>query len=127
MAGWLGLLKVVPWGEVMSNAPKIAEGAKSLWSTVAKKVRPGEETDAAADNANGAPEVPLLTRMAALEDSQRELRAQLATSSDLIRALAEQNAQLVVRLDALSARLRWLTLGAAVLLVAGIVTLVLRA
>ena len=125
MAGWLGLLKVVPWGEVMTNAPKIAEGAKSLWSAVAKKVRPGDET--MAESTADASDAPLSARLAALEDSQRELRAQLATTSDLIRSLAEQNAQLVVRLDALRSRLRWLTLGAAVLLVAGAMTLLLRA
>jgi hypothetical protein len=124
MAGWLGLLKVVPWGDVMSNAPKIAEGAKSLWSAVAKKVRPGDETTA--ESAVSASDTPLSTRIAALEESQRELRAQLTTSSDLIRSLAEQNAQLVVRLDALRSRLRWLTLGTAVVLVAAAVTWVLR-
>ena len=108
MAGWIGILKSVPWGEVVSNAPKIADGAKSLWSAVSKRIRPDDET---ATKADAAPGTPLATRLTVLEDQQRELRDQLATSSELIRSLAEQNAQLVARLDTLRRGLRWLTAG----------------
>lgn len=117
MAGWIGLLKSVPWGEVVGNAPKIAEGAKSLWSKVSNKIRPGDGTPA--PDTDAGPETPLASRIAVLEDGQRELRGQLATSSDLIRSLAEQNAQLVVRLDALQRRQRWLVLALLALAVAG--------
>lgn len=109
MAGWIGILKSVPWGEVVSNAPKIAEGAKSLWSAVAKKIRPGDES--AAPDAGAEAETGVSARLAQLEENQRELRTQLATSSELIRSLAEQNAQLVARLDAMRRALRWLALG----------------
>lgn len=115
MAGWLGLLKSVPWNDVVSNAPKIAEGAKSLWGAVSKRIRAGD--DEAAPEPDSVPENSLAARIATLEASQRELHAQLATSSELIRSLAEQNAQLVARLDALRLRLRWLTV--ALLLVGG--------
>lgn len=115
MAGWLGLLKSVPWNEVVSSAPKLAEGAKSLWGAVSKRIRADDE--GAAPGADSGPENNLAARMARLEQSQRELHTQLATSSDLIRSLAEQNAQLVARLDILRLRLRWLT--AALLLVCG--------
>lgn len=30
--GWLTILKSVPWAEVISNAPKVAEGARKLWN-----------------------------------------------------------------------------------------------
>lgn len=116
MAGWLGLLKSVPWNEVVSNAPKIAEGAKSLWGAVSKRIRAGDDETAPA--AESSPENNLAARIATLEASQRELHAQLATSSELIRSLAEQNAQLVTRLDVLRLRLRWL--GVALLLVGGV-------
>lgn len=114
MAGWLGLLKMVPWNDVVSNAPKIAEGAKSLWGAVSKRIRAGDE--AAAPAGGSGPENNVAARVAMLEESQRELHAQLATSSELIRSLAEQNAQLVARLDLLRLRLRWL---AVALLVVG--------
>ena len=35
--GWLTILQSVPWTEVIKNAPKVAEGARKLWSAVAKK------------------------------------------------------------------------------------------
>jgi hypothetical protein len=34
---WLSVIKLVPWGEVISNAPKVAEGAKKLWSAVSRE------------------------------------------------------------------------------------------
>lgn len=116
MAGWLGLLKIVPWSDVVSNAPKIAEGAKSLWGAVSKRIRAGD--DEAAPGVDSSPENTLAARIATLEENQRELHAQLATSSDLIRSLAEQNAQLVARIDVLRLRLRWLAV--ALLLVGGV-------
>jgi hypothetical protein len=45
--GWLSVLQLVPWGEVISNAPKVAESAKKLWQVVGKK-RPTLELDAVA-------------------------------------------------------------------------------
>lgn len=115
--GWLGLLKAVPWGEVVSNAPKIADGAKSLWGAVSRKVRPGEP--AAGDPVANA-SLPVGSRLAALEASNTELQRQLVTSSELLRSLADQDAQLIVRIDALRGRMRWLTLLAvAALAIAG--------
>jgi len=35
--GWLTVLKMVPWGDVIENAPKVATGAKKLWQNVGKK------------------------------------------------------------------------------------------
>ena len=40
--GWLTVLQSVPWAEVVSNAPKVAAGAKKLWSAVGRK--PSAET-----------------------------------------------------------------------------------
>ena len=30
---WLTLIKVVPWTDVIANAPKVVEGAKKLWGS----------------------------------------------------------------------------------------------
>jgi hypothetical protein len=119
--GWLGLLKAVPWSDVVSNAPKIAEGAKSLWGAVSKRVRPGDETGGPQTRPEA--EMPLATRVTTLEENQRELRAQLATSSELIRSLADQDAQLIARLDTLRNALRWLVVVVVVLAGAVIVLL----
>lgn len=120
MPNWIGLLKSVPWGEVVGKAPQIAEGAKSLWGAVARRVR-GDDDDQP-DETRSATTGPLPEeRLAALEASQRELRAQLGVSAELIDALAQQNRALIEQLDALQRRSRWLAgLTAAALLLAGL-------
>jgi hypothetical protein len=47
--GWLTVLKMVPWGEVIENAPKVAIGAKKLWDKVGRK--PATPLSRAADGA----------------------------------------------------------------------------
>ena len=38
--GWMTVLNLVPWGEVIKNAPAVADGAKKLWDNVGKKSAP---------------------------------------------------------------------------------------
>ena len=117
--GWLTILQSVPWTEVIKNAPKVAEGAKKLWNAVGKQ-RP---VDGAAD-AGAQPAVThephtleaLEARAAALETAVSDLHGQMLASSELIKALAEQNAQLVKRIEANRKRTLWL--GAATLVLA---------
>lgn len=91
---WMTVLAAVPWTEVIKNAPKVAEGAKKLWSTVGSKPGQGAATDVAARNASDPD-----ARIAALEASVDELSKQMQASAELIKALAEQNAQLVQRIE----------------------------
>lgn len=106
---WMTVLAAVPWTEVIKNAPKVAEGARKLWSSAGRK---GEREDAALRaERNGADPA---ARIAALESSLDELSVQLHASAELIKALAEQNAQLVQRIE--TNRRRMLALSIAVLL-----------
>ena len=111
--GWLTILKTVPWTEVISNAPKVADGAKKLWKTVAKKTGVQTSSTQAAPTAGAAgaqSASPLETRVIEMETRTAELHAQMLASSELIKALAEQNAELVKRIEAI--RVRVLVLGA---------------
>ena len=38
--GLFSVLRLVPWGEVIRNAPKVAEGAKGLWDKVSGRPAP---------------------------------------------------------------------------------------
>jgi hypothetical protein len=81
---WLTVLQSVPWTDVIKNAPKVAEGAKKLLGrTSGKKPEP--------------------------QVAVAELQAQLLDCSQLIKALAEQNAQLVARIEANRVRTLWLS------------------
>ena len=109
--GWLTVLKTVPWGDVISNAPKVADGAKKLWSSVGRKM-PTAQPMASTENPNvpaqqsGLAELQL--RLTTVEARAAELHEQMRTSSELIQALADQNTQLISGLQACRQRLRWL-------------------
>lgn len=99
--GWLSVLKMVPWGDVIESAPKVAVGAKKLWNSVGKKPAsastapssPGALTDA------DAPLVALQSQVQELQAAVAELHQQMLDSSALIGSLAEQNTQLIARVE----------------------------
>lgn len=93
--GWLSLLKAVPWTDVVTNAPKVADGAKKLWETVAQKRPPVEPTDTSTTPVANA--ATLEARIAELANEIARLEQEMLDSSLLIKALAEQNTQLVRR------------------------------
>lgn len=110
--GWLTILKMVPWDDVIKNAPRIADGAKKLWTTVAKKPPTAEAHPGGP--LTSIPETPsaaqLQQQLGIVGAEIADLHQQMLESSELIRALAEQNAQLVKRVE--TTRLRVLVLGA---------------
>ena len=123
--GWLTVLKMVPWTDVISNAPKVAEGAKKLWGSVGKK--PAAPVIAPIDAgvpAEAPSVIKLAARVAALEEASRELHSQMLASSELITTLAEQNAQLIQRIERNRVQLRWLAGVSGVSAVLGVAALV---
>ncbi len=116
--GWLTVLQSVPWSEVVRNAPKVAAGAKKLWGSVANK----DGVDHAADLEEQSRQPPehltlgnLQSQIATLQSVAGELQHQLSESTRLITSLAEQNAQLIQRIEAM--RKRTVRFGAALILV----------
>lgn len=124
---WMVLLRNVPWTDVIRTAPKVAEGAKKLWDTVGGKTprRPspdgGMEAASSSEPLSSEPRTiaDLQARLATLETTTTNLHDQMLASSELIKTLAEQNAQLVARVEAHRVRVMWLA-GALVML--GIIT-----
>lgn len=95
---WLTLLNSVPWKDVIGNAPKVADGAKKLWKSVAKKAAPSEDAKAGVTPARSSEEqtiATLDTRVIELKDEVAGLNEAMLASSELIKALAEQNTQLI--------------------------------
>lgn len=118
--GWISLLSAVPWKDVISTAPAIADGAKKLWNTVTKKV-PTETVptfEILVDESND-PEIisKLLVKLNAVDATVTELHKQMLASSELIKALANQNTELIRRVEANRIRLRWLSTIVLVLLI----------
>lgn len=94
---WLTAFKVIPWADVIAAAPTVARGAKKLWNAV--RQRGVEEQDGPApDSMEG--------RLRALEAEIRDLRKELADSTELIHSLAQQNERLVEAINILRVRTR---------------------
>jgi uncharacterized coiled-coil protein SlyX len=117
MAIWFTVLKAVPWSEVIRNAPKLADGAKRLWNAVATTSPP--EIPAADEKKPSLPPdaraiAELEARVASAEAAMSELRTQMLASSELIQGLAEQNTQLIKRIETNRVHVLWLAAATAV-------------
>jgi hypothetical protein len=103
--GWMTVLKMVPWGDVIETAPKVAAGAKKLWGKVGKK--PLTDASSVDGSVSTGPQAltdqaaiaALQTQVAELQVTTAELHQQMLESSALIQSLAEQNTQLVQRIE----------------------------
>ena len=128
--GWLAVLQSVPWSEVIKNAPKVADGAKKLWNAVANKSAPLDPPFATAKTAS-SPELQtiaaLQANVAVMASALSDLQGQMLASSELIKELAEQNTQLITRVEANRARVRWLALVAVLTTVTSVIAMVLAA
>ena len=106
--GWMTVLKLVPWADVVRNAPVIVDGAKKLWQSVGRKgarAGAGDPRDLVVD---ATPADPLHERLAQAQASIAELQDQMQASSALIKALAEQNTELIRRVETNRVRMLWL-------------------
>lgn len=114
---WLSVLKMVPWSDVISNAPKVAEGARKLWTAVSRKQVAAESPEEKVAPALSPEAQAIVLLQAQLSDLQQQMLA----SSELIKALADQNTQLIKRIEVSRIRILWL---AGATLVLGITTVI---
>ena len=129
-AGWWTVLKTVPWSDVINAAPQVATGARRLWDTVNRK--PG-----AVDPATGlSPEMAaqeddiiglLIARSEQNDAELNDLRNQMRSASELIANLADQNAQLIAKMDVQRQKITWLGVTAGLSALLSVVALVLVA
>lgn len=126
--GWLSVLKVVPWGDVIRNAPRLANEAKKLWSTVAKTPPVAGPSPTQAKPSYSLDSQSLALLQADLElmvTEVSDLHKQMLESSQLIKALADQNTQLIRRMEVQRIRTLWLAGIAVVLGVVAVINLVI--
>lgn len=117
---WLTAVKLIPWADVAAATPGILKGAKNLWSRTRKSSHAHADGVDGLSSLDGSP--ASLARLASRID---ELETEQRSASDLINALAEQNAQLVAAVALLRSRLRLLA-AAIVLGLLAIIALWLR-
>ena len=108
------ILANIPWGQVVDNAPRIAESAVKLWAAARRKKTaqsPDQDSETDAEQAGSG---SLNERLVAMEEHIRSLEEQMSTSAELIKALAEQNALLVRRFELNNTRVRRLAVATAI-------------
>lgn len=108
--GWLTVLKLVPWGDVIENAPKVANRAKKLWQNVGKKSVAAAPITPVTDalRAESPTVAALQAQVAGLQGAVADWHQQMLVSSELIQSLANQNTQLIKRVELNRVRLLWL-------------------
>lgn len=104
---WSTLVKAIPWSDVIAKAPDLAQGARKLWQKAAGQRQGDVEAPPGASDGD--------TRFAGLEARLTELGARQQEITELLAALATQNAELVTTADTLRRQLRrlWITVGVA--------------
>jgi hypothetical protein len=125
---WLKVLQSVPWSEVLRNAPKVVDGAMQLWSGVAEKpssAKVSASNPQPTDSPGPHSPAALQTRIIAVEADVTNLHGQMLEATELIKALAAQNAQLVQRIETNRMHLRWLSAATVVVGLAALLGLLL--
>lgn len=94
-------LKSLPWSTILSNAPLLVDGAKKLVSLVKSKPQDEVVQKAAGTFAGGTESAlgAVHARIERLEEDQRQ-------AAELVRAMAESQAQMAHVLEALRTRAR---------------------
>jgi hypothetical protein len=99
---WITLLKAVPWTNVIASAPAIADSAKRLWNTASKKpdANPDKPPQTPPFRPQGPTElIELAQRIDTLETADKNLQGLMQDSSLLLKALANQNTELIARVQ----------------------------
>lgn len=121
-------LAAVPWTEVIKAAPAVIENAKKLWNSVAKKPLPTPPPIATGEKllSDEAQAISFLeSRISDVELHFGELDAQMRASSELIKTLADQNGQLISRIETNRRRVFWLIVATAATSVVSVACLLL--
>ena len=130
-AGWWTVLRTVPWSDVISAAPQVANGARRLWDTVNRNRQgmPDEPMGVAPGMAGQEDDVfDILIRSVERNDAEiTDLRNQMRSASEIIANLADQNAQLIAKMDAQRQKMTWMGVTAALSGLLSVVALVLVA
>ena len=109
---WPAIFKVIPWGEVVAAAPKVLEQAKKVVAAARRTdsgSSAGADASALVQASDGA--LPAIeTRLSRVEGRIEDLAREALSSAELVRSLAEQNAQLIQAVQILSSKVRRLNL-----------------
>jgi hypothetical protein len=124
---WLIVLQNIPWREVITNAPRVADEAKKLWITLSRPKTVSDKHESYSKNIEISAikelrDVDLLaSKVLTIEALTNDLHAQMLESTKLIKVLADQNTQLVQHIEKNRRRIKLLSFSIFILLIAFVV------
>jgi len=117
---WIVALKAVPWSDLVQAAPGIVKSARKLFAGARESA--ARTAGAAHAGAQPGAEASVEARLEHIETTLAMLGEDQRSSAELIRSLADQNAQVVQAMAVLQARAR-IMLGVSIALLIAFVTL----
>lgn len=106
---WPAIFKAIPWSEVVAAAPKVLDQAKRL-AAAARRTDTASSGEVKSSASAQGPVNPVIeARLSGVEKRVEEMGREAVSSAELLKSLAEQNAQLVQALQIVSSKIRRLT------------------
>ena len=103
--GWITALKIIPWKDVLENAPHIVKAAKKLYAGTKTDTSFSSETsDPLAFTTDSKNTESSSFRLQKIERKMLELNDEQESSVELIRSLAKQNVRIVEAIEVLRLR-----------------------
>jgi hypothetical protein len=102
----------------------VAAGARKLWDAAARKPSAAEPGPDMAKGTAADPSAALAARLDQTDAALADLRGKLLSATELIATLADQNEQLIAKMDAMRVRTLWLGAASGAALLVAIVALV---
>jgi len=121
---WLIVLQNIPWRQVITNAPRVADEAKKLWTSLSRPKSEFEHNTPYAKSSDkfevkslSDPDI-IASKVLTLEAMTQDLHQQMLESTKIINTLAEQNTQLVNHIEKNRKRIQQLIWAFLILLIA---------
>jgi hypothetical protein len=103
--GWITALKIIPWKDVLENAPHIVKAAKNLYAGTKTGASFSSETSESSTFTTDSGNTENLdSRLHKIERKILELNDEQESSVELIRSLAKQNVRIVEAIEVLRLR-----------------------
>jgi hypothetical protein len=105
---WIAAFRIIPWTDVIAAAPALARTARELWRGMSKSrtIEPGPSGNGQGSGSVGGTPPTVEEELRSLRAELAETRTQLLSSSEVLRALAEQDEKLIAAIDVLRVRTR---------------------
>ena len=94
--GWITVLKIIPWKDVLENAPHIAKAAKNLYA--------GTKNNTSSGSAGSSVPTSDSENITSRDLRLHEIEREVSDLNSVVRSLAKQNVRIVEAIEVLRVR-----------------------